>query len=52
MRSRVFQNREDLENDVVQFFNLQKPDFYKKGIYDLMSRWKKVISNEGDYFSE
>nr|XP_032512985.1 histone-lysine N-methyltransferase SETMAR-like [Danaus plexippus plexippus] len=30
MRNWVFPNREALENNMVQFFNSQKPDFYKK----------------------
>lgn len=52
MRNRVFQNRRALEDEVTQFFNSKKQDFYKKGIYDLVSKWEKVILAEGDYFSE
>ncbi|XP_065664430.1 histone-lysine N-methyltransferase SETMAR-like [Hydra vulgaris] len=52
MRNQQFQKREDLENELIQFFSYQTQDFYKNGIYQLVSRWKKVILAEGDYLSE
>ena len=52
MRNRQFRNREDLENELIQFFSYQTQDCYKNGIYQLVSRWEKVILAEGDYFSE
>ena len=52
MRNRQFQTREELERELNQFFSSKTKDFYKNGIYQLVSRWEKVILAEGDYFSE
>ena len=52
MRNRQFRNREDLENELIQFLSYQTQDFYKNGIFQLVSRWEKVILAEGDSFSE
>lgn len=39
IRCRRFENREVLEYEVIHFSNSEKQDFYKNGIYDLVSKW-------------
>ena len=41
-----------METELENFFNSKDSDFYKNGIYKLVSRWEKVIECEGGYFDE
>uniref|UniRef100_A0AAF5DET3 Mos1 transposase HTH domain-containing protein n=1 Tax=Strongyloides stercoralis TaxID=6248 RepID=A0AAF5DET3_STRER len=44
-----FQNIEEVKNALLKFFDEKPPSFYRTGIKNLLSRWQKVIDNEGDY---
>lgn len=50
IRGKQFKNREEVKLEVDNFFASKDKDFYKKGIYKLLSRWRNVLNCEGDYF--
>lgn len=49
IHGKKFDNYEDLKMAVDDFFTLQLPDFWAKGISELPIRWSKVIDINGDY---
>lgn len=52
MGNKCFENRQELENDLQQFFSSKDTSFYRDGIYHLLNRWQKVIDSDGNYFNE
>jgi hypothetical protein len=51
MCNRKFRNREALEMELNHFFASKNHEYYKNGIYKLVS-WEKITDCDGDYFSE
>lgn len=49
LRGKKFKNENDLKSFLENFFTNRKKGFYKRGIFDLPRRWKKVIDTDGAY---
>ncbi|KAK6761722.1 hypothetical protein RB195_022707 [Necator americanus] len=52
LEEKRYDDRDHLENDLRTLFASKSPEFYAKGICDLVIRWQKVIDVDGDYFVE
>ncbi|KAK6725707.1 hypothetical protein RB195_004181 [Necator americanus] len=52
LKEKRYDDRDHLENDLRAFFVSKSPEFYAKGICDLVRRWQKVADVDGDYFVE
>ncbi|KOC59666.1 Eye-specific diacylglycerol kinase [Habropoda laboriosa] len=50
LREKIFRNKEDAVNTLVEFIHSRTPDFYCHGIGTLAKRWKKCIESNGNYF--
>ncbi|KOC64628.1 Histone-lysine N-methyltransferase SETMAR [Habropoda laboriosa] len=50
LREKIFRDKEDAVNTLVEFINSRTPDFYCNGIGTLAKRWKKCIESNGNYF--
>ncbi|KOC63844.1 Histone-lysine N-methyltransferase SETMAR [Habropoda laboriosa] len=46
---KVFRNKEDAVNTLVEFINSRTPGFYCNGIGTLAKRWKQCIESNGNY---
>ena len=44
-----FDDQSQLEAEKTKFFDLQLPEFWRRGIEQLPDRWGHVIDNHGDY---
>ena len=44
-----YDSREAFESALKEFFGLKGPEFYRKGIKALPSRWQTVVDNGGHY---
>ena len=49
LREKSFDDRDQLQNELDQFFALQSRQFWAAGIEKLPERWGKVIDSDGDY---
>lgn len=47
-----FDNCEQLQLGVSEFFDSKDASFFRSGIFKLPDRWRKVLASEGDYFPE
>ncbi|KAK6748092.1 hypothetical protein RB195_000988 [Necator americanus] len=52
LEEKRYDDPDHLENDYRAFFASKSPEFYAKGIRDLVRRWQKVVDVDGDYFVE
>lgn len=52
LANKMFGNQGDVQNAILQFFESRNTDFYKEGIYAILSRWQKCIDSNGKYFDE
>ncbi|EYB98974.1 hypothetical protein Y032_0027g1627 [Ancylostoma ceylanicum] len=52
VKGRVFKNQTDAENAFREFIASKTPDFYRKGIHDLVKRWQKCVDSNGAYFAQ
>ncbi|KAK6745623.1 hypothetical protein RB195_012003 [Necator americanus] len=52
LEEKRYDDRDHLENDLRAFFASMSPEFYAKGIRDLVRRSQKVVDVDGDYFVE
>ncbi|GFY57052.1 histone-lysine N-methyltransferase SETMAR [Trichonephila inaurata madagascariensis] len=43
---------EDMRQALTDFFASHTPEFYRKGIKQLETRWQKVLDADGDYFED
>ncbi|KAK6760669.1 hypothetical protein RB195_021940 [Necator americanus] len=50
LEEKRYDDRDHLENDPRAFFASKSPEFYAKGIRDLVKHWQKVVDVDGDYF--
>lgn len=50
LKQKKFSDQLDIENAIQQFIDSRTPDFFKSGIEKLISRWKKCVESNGDYF--
>ena len=49
LRDTEFDDLEQLENWIHQFFESKHPDFYERGLKDLVRRWRSVVKSESEY---
>ncbi len=49
LENRHFDNRDQLQNDLEDFFRSKPASFYDHGIRQLPKRWEEVIDNNGEY---
>jgi hypothetical protein len=47
-----FDDENDLNMDLVNFFGQKSQDFYERGILSLPERWLQVINSNGAYTVE
>ena len=47
-----FTNQTDLRQALTNFYASKAPEFYRKGIKQLKTRWQKVLDADGDYFED
>ncbi|KAK6733238.1 hypothetical protein RB195_017160 [Necator americanus] len=52
LEEKRYDDRDHLKNYLRAFFASKSPEFYAKGIRDLVRRWQKVVDVDGDYFVE
>lgn len=52
MQNQHFDDEDELNQWLQQFFDSKPEQFYREGIMKLPGRWQKVIDNDGDYFVE
>ncbi|GFY71818.1 histone-lysine N-methyltransferase SETMAR [Trichonephila inaurata madagascariensis] len=52
LRGKSFTNEADVRQALTDFFASPNPEFYRKGIEQLETRWKKVLDVDGDYFEK
>ncbi|KAK6737501.1 hypothetical protein RB195_019918 [Necator americanus] len=50
LEEKRYDDRDHLKNDLRAYFASKSPEFYAKGIRDLVRRWQKVVDVDGDYF--
>ena len=49
MRGKQFENRDQVDATLSDFFASKRVSFYKSGFDKLFARWKQVIHGDGDY---
>jgi hypothetical protein len=49
LAGRRFHSNEEAEMAVRGLLRMQRPDFYRDGIFKLVPRWEKCINVLGDY---
>ena len=49
LRNKKYANRSDLDSGLMNFFNSKDPNFYRRGIYNLVNRWQRIIDGNGAY---
>ena len=47
-----FENDDDLENWLQEWFESKPKVFYRKGIEQLPNRWEKIVNSSGEYITE
>ena len=47
-----FTNETDLRQALINFFAFKTPEFYRKRIEQLKTRWQKVLDADGGYFKD
>ncbi|PRD22126.1 UNVERIFIED_CONTAM: Histone-lysine N-methyltransferase SETMAR [Trichonephila clavipes] len=52
LRGKFFTNEADVQQALTDFFASHAPEFYRKGIEQLKTRWQKVLDGDGDYFED
>ncbi|GFX13191.1 histone-lysine N-methyltransferase SETMAR [Trichonephila clavipes] len=52
LRGKSFTNEEDVRQALTDFFASHTPEFYRKGIDQLKTHWRKVLVADGGYFEE
>ena len=51
LQGKNFDDRNDLEHELVNFFRKKSPNFWRNGIHSLSERWRTVIDNDGNYIT-
>jgi hypothetical protein len=49
LRGVSFNNDAELQNWLDDFFRAKPAEFFKRGIGNLLERWKAVVNNKGEY---
>ncbi|KAK6744730.1 hypothetical protein RB195_011447 [Necator americanus] len=52
LEEKHYDDRDHLENDLRAFFASKSPEFYARGVRDIVRRWQKVVDVDVDYFVE
>lgn len=50
LRGKKFRNVDEIEENLQNFFDSKRREFYRSGIYMLPDMWLNCIDSEGDYF--
>jgi len=48
-RGKKLDSEEDLKNNLLQFFDEKDQNFFEKGIFNLIERWKDVLKTNEKY---
>ena len=49
LSEKQYEEEEDIESDLLSFFESKSKEFYRRGIEELPKRWETIIDNMGDY---
>lgn len=49
LSGKKYHSENDVKSDLSLFFDSKKPEFFEKGIFSLIDRWKRVVQTIGDY---
>ncbi|XP_043501569.1 histone-lysine N-methyltransferase SETMAR-like [Polistes fuscatus] len=49
LSGKTFANLDDIQNAISRYFAEKPINFYRSGIENLLTRWQKVIDNDGEY---
>ncbi len=49
LREKIFQNLDEINNWVANFFKSQPAEFFEKGVHSLRGRWRQIIDTSGEY---
>ncbi|XP_053206260.1 histone-lysine N-methyltransferase SETMAR-like [Panonychus citri] len=49
LRNKKFENRSALYNGLKTFFDSKSPIFFRRGIFNIINRWQRVIDSDGEY---
>ena len=49
LRDKKFEEYEDIQKFVPDFFDSKQIEFYSRGIHMLHTQWQQVIDNDGSY---
>ncbi|KOC60071.1 Histone-lysine N-methyltransferase SETMAR [Habropoda laboriosa] len=52
LANRKLKNDVEVETAIDSFLESETREFYKKGMYKLTERWKRVVELNGNYFIE
>lgn len=52
MKNFKFQNKQEIENEVIIFLQLEFFFLNKNCIYKFVTRWTRIIKCNGDYFNK
>lgn len=52
LRGQRFDTKEELRENVQQFFHQQHPDFFKTGFKTMVDRWRKCVAANGSYIEK
>jgi hypothetical protein len=52
LKEKKFDDADDLEIDLLNFFGQKSQDFYGGGIFSLPERWRQAIDSNGAYIVE
>ena len=52
LSNKIYENDEQLKNNIDLFFSSKSKNFFEIGIKKLVDHWREVLENEGRYFKD
>ena len=52
LSNKIYENDEQLKNDIDLFFSSKFKNFFEMGIKKLIDRWREILENEERYFKD
>ena len=49
LKENIFNTEEEVRKGIASFIASKQPEFFKRGIENLVGRWGTIIENEGEY---
>lgn len=49
LKGKRFESTGEVEDAIHDYFFSRNPDFYERGINNVVERWKEVIDDDGEY---